>query len=1314
MTNQSIPCIEDGVEAFATGSVVVLIRKVEGARGKTKYEVKVKRADDCSVVEIIPETSSLTTKELAKLLKKAGLTSEEIAKYVEWARRLMSGPSKDEVAALFREVVEAARGALAGNLDSPYLDLLVPKRDKETLTNCRPSECWQSANAAAVVPAKIDEHLGILDFDSEKALAEASSLGFDLQKHIHILAGPAVDAVLTPEGKWRTPDGKVLDNVPRRLHVPVYIPEGCKRDINAPGFELRCSKEINLVGRHPSGVEYEFINGEILEVSYIRINEFAAALIDDIVNTVALPDCKVTRRVDVDKLTELFSRIYSAAQAAGYSRHDALYDLGILCRFACVPKEDAEEVAKRVYDTAGGESQTLPQRLSHIERAYRATPEGGPKLRPPNKIYETWREIDEDAAEEIFKLLDIDVDRVLAEKCLGDFEMYVEDVGRKVRFCKKYLTAEIVSGKLIIAERRVSYRLKKDKSGEEDFEEYYDRDYIYIGPRPRRVYDVARRVWYYEVGGFYGTSIEQLISKLSSPGAGLSLHIDTRRKDEILTMLREVTKTQEIALTVGLLPRKNGVILVDVYGILDVGPSLEDAVADLDKALRSVIEAYPEANHDAALASVGYILSLNAAPVWWFYKPNAEVPLPIIYGASKLGKSLLLTNVVEPAIVGVGIELRAEEISKNLVDESLLDFFIPEIHKPNEYTTPEQLRNDLDVNTLVLILDEQKPGDPRSPKASAKIFGKFWLQASTAKWGRRLSQHAARYGGGFGYKFFRLRAFAIVTNYSPDEWKRAGLADAVSAEGAIDRRIFEIPWEDVKFEESKLNVVYTPRYSILKVLEVTINKHFNELMTQGKFPEFAAAMWRKIIEDFEPKLGRLDGIRRMIEALERMIQYNKEKNKLRDPVEAAWEELRRNALTHLRREVLITDLSPAKFTAKVIEYASELGIIFRRPRWADEIDKVREDFCRALSKAVDVSDNDCGEFATTMIENYKTPTEAPLFKLIIDKELREALWKIFIDYAAKGYTPSVLAGSVLWPKNTKMLGRIPRTSLKRSDGDVEYYYKLAWQDFFEVFVGRLVAGDQQTTEEHTTYPSVGVSGGEVVSSPTPLTNQENQATNIETATLANVATSQEQSGLTTSPPPAGGQPVVSESTSINQPSADVQQVVSPRMSLTQLEGRKEEDKASSLVGQEQSELTTRPHSPTTAVVIPPSSLTESRGHMANIESASAANMNVGQEQSGLTTLTPLTPAQNNTIYSKNEFAHPAETAESRKTELDSAEACLANPVCAAKLTRCIWKRLKVPWEEKKAALYAEIERRGELFAYCLKYAVEYARREAEP
>ena len=1297
MEKPAIPCREDGAEAFAAGSAVVLVRRVDSARGRAKYEVKVKRVDDCSVVDLIPEINSLTAKEVIKLLKKTGLTPGEIDEFTKWARRLAAGPNKNEIAAVFREVVKAARGVLSGRLDSPYLDLLIPKRDKETLTDCRPSECWKSANAAAVVPAKIDGRLGVLDFDSEETLEEAASLGFDPQRHMHILAGPAVDAVLTPEGKWRTPDGRVLDDVPRKLHVPVYIPEGCKRNLSAPGFELKCLGEINIAGRHPSGAEYEFVDGELLEVSFEQLKEFVEDLGGR--GEITLPNCNTPRRVDLDKLTELFSRIYSAAQAAGYSRHDALYDLGILCRFACIPKEDAEEVARRVYGTAGAESQTLSQRLSHIERAYRASRDGGPKLRPPSRIHERWRQIDEAAAEEIFRLLDIDTDREIAKECISESESSERNI------CTKHIVAEVKRGQFRVVIESINFIRRKGEDGEVKEDVVVNKTIVYRGPRPKKVFDVVRGTWFYEIEGFYGTSLEQVIEKLRRPGADVDVYINTKYIDYIVAILNKAAKEQKVALTVGLLPAEKGAVLVDDYGILDLDPSLEEAVADLDKALRSVEAAYPEANRDAALATVGYVLGLNAAPVWWYHKPNSEVPLPIIHGASGLGKSELMRRVIEPAVVSIEAKKRIWELRKRITDETLYDFLAPEVYKITEYTTVEQLRNDLDTNTLVLILDEQKPGNPRSPKASAKIFGRFWLQVATAEWGRRLAQHAAKYGGGFGYKFFRLRAFAIVTNYSPEEWKKAGLADAVSAEGAIDRRIFEIPWEDAKLDGSRLDLIYTPRYSVLKVLEVTINRHFDELMKQSRFADFVIALWRKVVEDFEPKLGRLEGIRRMIDALERLAQYNLEKNKLRDPVAAAWEELRRNALSYLREEAKVIDLSPAKLVAKVVEYATELGLVFRKPRWSDEVDKVREDFCKAMAKAVDVPDYDCNEFVSTEIESHKDPASAPLFNLVIDRELREALWRIFTDYAAKGYTPSVLAGSVLWSKNTKMLGRIPRTPLRRSDGTVEHYYKLTWQDFFEVFVGRLVAGDQQTIEEHVSYPNYGGYGGEVVSLPTLLTNLENQATNIETVQQANVDTSQGQRELTTSPPSAAGRPVVNE----GAPSAGV---VSPQEPLTQLEAKKEEVEAALFTDKGQSELTTGTHTPTTEVVNPLSSLAESKGYVTNIEQTAASDVNMSQEQRELTTSPPLTTAQTYNINAKIENSPPAETAESRK--LDSAETCLANPICANRLKLCLWKRLRVPKEEKKAALYAEIERRGDLFAYCLKDALEYVRRESEP
>jgi len=704
----NVLCREEGAEVFRANSAVVLVRRIKDTRGKVKYEVKVKRADDCSVVDLIPEITSLTAKEVAKLLKKAGLTPGEIGEYIKWARRLMSGPSKDEVAALFREVVETAKGALSGRLDSPYLDLLIPKRDKETLTNCKPSKCWESANAAAVVPTEIDERFGILDFDSEEALEAAEALGFDPKRHMHILAGPAVDAVLTPEGKWRTPDGRVLDSVPRKLHVPVFIPEGCRHDLEAPGFELKCRGAINIAGRHPTGAEYEFVDGELLEVSFERLRDFAEFLGGYSHDQLSPPKCSMPRRVDLDKLTELFQRIYLAAQAAGYSRHGALYDLGILCRFACVPKEDAEEVARRVYGTAGAESQTLSQRLSHIERAYRASQDGGPKLRPPHRIYDRWRQIDEAAAEEIFRLLDIDTDREIAKECVGESESSERNI------CTKYIVAEVKRGQFRVVIESINFVRRRDGDGETKEDVVINKTIVYRGPRPKKVFDVARGTWFFEIGGFYGTSLEQVVEKLRRPSADVDVYINTKYIDDIVAILNKAAKEEKVALAVGILPAERGAILVDDHGILDTGPSLEEAVADLDKALRSVEAAYPEANRDAALATVGYVLGLNAAPVWWLHKPNSEVPLPIIYGASGLGKSELMRRVVEPAVVGIEAKKRIWELRRRIADETLYDFLAPEVYKIAEYTTVEQLRNDLDTNTLVLILDEQKPGNPRS------------------------------------------------------------------------------------------------------------------------------------------------------------------------------------------------------------------------------------------------------------------------------------------------------------------------------------------------------------------------------------------------------------------------------------------------------------------------------------------------------------------------------------------------------------------------------------------------------------------------
>jgi hypothetical protein len=81
-----------------------------------------------------------------------------------------------------------------------------------------------------------------------------------------------------------------------------------------------------------------------------------------------------------------------------------------------------------------------------------------------------------------------------------------------------------------------------------------------------------------------------------------------------------------------------------------------------------------------------------------------------------------------------------------------------------------------------------------------------------------------------------------------------------------------------------------------------INKYFQELISANKFTDFVTKLWQKVIEVFEPRLGRLEGIRHMVESLERLKRHNEERLALRDPIATAREELRRNALTFLRKE----------------------------------------------------------------------------------------------------------------------------------------------------------------------------------------------------------------------------------------------------------------------------------------------------------------------------------------------------------------------------------------------------------------------------
>ncbi len=95
-------CRKKGAEVFEANSVAVVVKPIKNLRRKIKnILLRFKKLDDCSVADIIPETSSLTARGVIKLLEEVGLTPSEIESFVEWAHGIGLRPDKCYAAAAF-------------------------------------------------------------------------------------------------------------------------------------------------------------------------------------------------------------------------------------------------------------------------------------------------------------------------------------------------------------------------------------------------------------------------------------------------------------------------------------------------------------------------------------------------------------------------------------------------------------------------------------------------------------------------------------------------------------------------------------------------------------------------------------------------------------------------------------------------------------------------------------------------------------------------------------------------------------------------------------------------------------------------------------------------------------------------------------------------------------------------------------------------------------------------------------------------------------------------------------------------------------
>ncbi|MGC9051899.1 hypothetical protein, partial [Pyrobaculum sp.] len=546
---------------------------------------------------------------------------------------------KEDVERKLHEVLDYAKALIEtgrADAESPWASAIVLKRDKENVDRL------EKANAVAIIPSRVSPNLAVLDVDSNEAI-EIVSEYLDVNKALRVLGGPLTDAQMTPEGKWRTPSGEILESVERRLHIPVYIPEGC-RDAKAPGLEVRCKEPINMFGVHPSGAMYELVDAELAALSWDAIETILTALGGE--NGEAPPRCQELKPLEeYDKILEAFKRIYAKAQAYGYTRHDAIYDLASLARRACIAEEYIIKIVEDVYEKAGEESQTLPQRKSHVKRAYRE----GAKIRSRKRILEKWRVIDAEAAE------------VLAKAFKAGPEEFSICIAKTEDKCLTELYGKLTDGGM------EAELLKHGEDGAVSV-------LLYRGPALSIVEDTVTKQRYYKLGDlFVAQDVDIILEKLKQPGAR-GLYVDVKNIDKIKVVFDGLARREKGTFVTGLLPGERGLYLSDPYGVIAKAPSLKEAVIEFDKALRLVAEAYPPANVDAALATVGYIIALNIAPAVWAFRPHLEVPVLLIYGESRLGKSKLVEKIVEPAVFGYEGLLKLAKIWERIGDSSAAGF----------------------------------------------------------------------------------------------------------------------------------------------------------------------------------------------------------------------------------------------------------------------------------------------------------------------------------------------------------------------------------------------------------------------------------------------------------------------------------------------------------------------------------------------------------------------------------------------------------------------------------------------------------------
>jgi hypothetical protein len=212
---------------------------------------------------------------------------------------------------------------------------------------------------------------------------------------------------------------------------------------------------------------------------------------------------------------------------------------------------------------------------------------------------------------------------------------------------------------------------------------------------------------------------------------------------------------------------------VDPRGFLD---EADYGVEQLIKAINWVREFYDEPNDEHAafliLSSIGKIIT----PIIRYHDGTFIDQLVWIYGKGGVGKSTTVDYVVRPLLgVPLGMGERAN-----------LEYYI--VLAISHFSSPNQIRNLLDLNYLPLIIDEQQGLRIRELLAPI-ITGTIGIGLTGV--------HASKYGQGIGAQFTARRGWILIANISPSDFIREVLNLNATDEAAARRRIIGDEWAPI-------------------------------------------------------------------------------------------------------------------------------------------------------------------------------------------------------------------------------------------------------------------------------------------------------------------------------------------------------------------------------------------------------------------------------------------------------------------------------------------------------------------------------------